>query len=148
MYLESLMYLESIKGFEQDAKKFLFMAKDSQDYQFSYKFASKFMRRIIAKKGMNEILKNFELCKKSLKINNCIQGREIEDEKAFEDNLREEFYDGILQDLLRNHKYEISKIVYGERMKETFKFSEKTKLLGLETFASMQMEEQFEEIFN
>jgi len=32
MYLESLMYLESIKGFEQDAKKFLFMAKDSQDY--------------------------------------------------------------------------------------------------------------------
>jgi len=106
------------------------------------------MKRIIAKKGMNEILKNFELCKKSLKVNKNIQGREIEDEKAFEDNLREEFYDGILQDLLRNHKYEISKIVYGERMKETFKFSEKTKLLGLETFASMQMEEQFEEIFN
>lgn len=33
-------------------------------------------------------------------------------------------------------------------MKESFPFTQKTKLLGLETFGSMQMEEQFEEIFD
>ena len=51
MYIEAVMYLESVKGFEKDAKKFLFMAKDSKDYQFSYQFASKFMKRTIAKKS-------------------------------------------------------------------------------------------------
>lgn len=84
MYIDAVMYLESIKGFDKDAKKFLFMAKDSKDYQFSYQFASRFMKRIIAKKSQGEVLKNFELCKKNLKVNKNIEGREIEDETKFE----------------------------------------------------------------
>lgn len=140
MYLEVIQYLESVKGLENDAKKFLFMARDSNQYQFCYAFARQFMRRTIAKKGTNETLKNFELCKKNLKVNSNIPDKVIENELEFENKLKEEFYDGILSDLLEFSRFEMAKIVYGERMKEKIEFSEKTKLLGLKTFASMQME--------
>ena len=86
------------------------------------------MRRTIAKKGTNETLKNFELCKKNLKVNSNIPDRVIENELEFENKLKEEFYDGILSDLLEFSRFEMAKIVYGERMKEKIEFSEKTKL--------------------
>jgi len=94
-YINFCSYLESIKGLEEDAKKFLFMANSTEIYQFDYHLIRQFTRRTIAQKPQQDILKFFEQARKLLKVN-----EKVPDSTVTETELKEAFYDGFLADLI------------------------------------------------
>jgi len=59
-FMKLLMFLEKSKGFEEDAKKFMILARQSSSIQIDYEMIQPYVQRTIRKQGGTEILKFFE----------------------------------------------------------------------------------------
>ena len=55
-----VMFLERCKGFEEDAKRFLFLSHDTEDIQMNYSTVSPLFQRAIKYKTPQDVLKLFE----------------------------------------------------------------------------------------
>ena len=55
-----VMFLERCKGYEEDAKRFLFLSHDTEDIQMTYKIVRPIFQRAIKYKTPQDVLKLFE----------------------------------------------------------------------------------------
>lgn len=62
------MFLEKCKGFEEDAKRFVFLTTETEHLDFSYKLIQPIFLRNMKTKSGNEILKLFEQFRKNIKL--------------------------------------------------------------------------------
>lgn len=68
-FQDFILFLERCKGFEEDAKRFIFIISDTEHLDFSYNLIRPIILRIIKTKSGNEILKMFEQFRKNIKLN-------------------------------------------------------------------------------
>ena len=85
-----------------------------------------FVIRIMKNKGGPELVKLFEQLRKNIKLNRSWDRREAGIKSAKTKELRKDFYDGLIYDLMENESYTLSEIVMAEKMKDS---SELSKLL-------------------
>jgi len=59
-FMKFVMFMEKCKGYEEDAKKFLFLTQQSSYLQIDYDMIKPMVIRIIRNRGGPEIMKFFE----------------------------------------------------------------------------------------
>lgn len=64
-----VMFLERCKGYEEDAKRFVFLTNDTEVSQMDYEMVRPLFQRAIKYKTPQDILKLFEQIRKNLKLN-------------------------------------------------------------------------------
>lgn len=151
-YMDFVLYLESCKGFEEDAKRFLFSCSQTDYMQLSYKTLRPIFMRTLAMKSKAEVLKLFEQSRKNLVVNTSIQvvvdeGKEAPSEDQRLEKLRVDFYDGILTDLVELKKYDLAQIIYFEKANEGLEVTFEDELRGLKIFANRGNLDEFKSIF-
>lgn len=68
-FIDFVMFLERCKGFEEDAKRFIFLTSETHNLEYSYDLVRPMFIRTIRHKSGNEILKIFEQFRKNIKLN-------------------------------------------------------------------------------
>lgn len=63
------MFLERCKGYEEDAKRFLFLSNETNNIQMDYKMVRPLFKRTMTYKSAQDVLKLFEQFRKNLKLN-------------------------------------------------------------------------------
>ena len=91
-----VMFLERCKGFEEDAKRFLFLSHDTEDIQTNYSIVRALFQRPIKYKTPQDVLKLFEQIRKNLKLNKTGKKWEQKTQNLKLTTLRKEFYDGLI----------------------------------------------------
>jgi len=99
------MFLERCKGYEEDAKKFLFLSSETEDIQVTYKMVQPFFQRAMQYKTAQDVLKLFEQLRKNLKLNKASKTMEASEKGSKLKELKKEFYDGLIGDLLKKEAY-------------------------------------------
>jgi len=64
-----VIYLESCKGFEENAKRFIMLTGESENVQMDFGMLKPLFARTIRNKSGQEVLKTFEQFRKNLKLN-------------------------------------------------------------------------------
>ena len=64
-----VMFLERCKGYEEDAKRFLFLSSETKNIQMDYKMVQPLFKRAMTYKQASDVLKLFEQFRKNLKLN-------------------------------------------------------------------------------
>jgi hypothetical protein len=64
-----VLYLEKCKGYEEDAKKFVFMTSETETLDFSYDLVRPLFLRNMELKSGNDVLQLFEQIRKNIKLN-------------------------------------------------------------------------------
>lgn len=59
-FQEFVLFLERCKGYEEDAKRFIFLTSDTENLDFTYDLVRPIFLRSITTKSGNDILKLFE----------------------------------------------------------------------------------------
>ena len=95
-----------------------------------------FVIRIMKNKGGPELVKLFEQLRKNIKLNRSWDRREAGIKSAKTKELRKDFYDGLIYDLMENESYTLSEIVMAEKMKEKFDVTENDQIIGLNIYAA------------
>ena len=95
-----VMFLERSKGFEEDAKKFLFLTRQSSHLQIDYQMIKPIINRIIQFKGGPEVLKFFEQLRKNIQLNLSWENVDAKEKEDALRILRKEFYNGLIDDLM------------------------------------------------
>lgn len=142
-----VLFLERSKGFEEDAKKFLFLTRQSSHLQIDYQMIKPIINRIIKFKGGHEVLKFFEQLRKNIQLNRSWDSADRAEKADTLRALRKEFYDGLIQDLMGHNNYNLAEIVMVEKLKEKFSISMQDELIGLHIFAGQQKLAQYREKF-
>jgi hypothetical protein len=62
--------------------------------------------------------------------------------------LRKEFYDGLVQDLMRHKNYTLAEIVMAEKVKEKFALGVKDEITGLHVYAAQKKWTEYKEKFD
>ena len=68
-FQEFVLFLEKCKGYEEDAKRFIFLVPETQNLDFTYKLVRPLFKKTIGQGSGNEILKLFEQLRKNIKLN-------------------------------------------------------------------------------
>jgi hypothetical protein len=123
--------LESCKGYEEDAKRFIFLTSDTENLDFSYEVIRPIFLRNMANKTGNDVLKLFEQFRKNIKLNRSYKALSPTEKADILTSKKRDFYDGLLKDLLDKKAYALAQIVYSEKMREKFDISIKDQLTGL-----------------
>jgi len=87
-------------------------------------------------KLFEQLRKNIQLNKKWEKADPKEKGQELRD-------LRKEFYNGLITDLLNHKFYELSEIVMAEKTKEKFTETINDELLGLNIYAAQDKFDEY-----
>ena len=120
-FLDFVMFLEKCKGFEEDAKRFIFLTCDTENLDYSYELLRPMFIRSIKNKTGNDILKLFEQFRKNIKLNKADQKVLSNEEKSEKLKLKKrQYYDGLLNDLISSKAFALAQIVYSEKMREKF----------------------------
>ena len=114
------MFLERCKGFEEDAKRFLFLTQETKDIQVDYKMVRPLFQRAMKFKTAQDVLKLFEQFRKNLKLNQSSKKLDAGEKSKKLRNLKKDFYDGLIKDLLQREGYQLAQIIYGEKKREKF----------------------------
>ena len=112
--------MERCKGFEEDAKRFVFLTTETENLDFSYKLIQPIFLRNMKSKSGNEILKLFEQFRKNIKLNKKYKDLPPAEKAQMLNEKKRDFYDGLLNDLLVKKAYGLAQIVYGEKTREKF----------------------------
>lgn len=96
-----VMFLERCKGYEEDAIRFLLLSSETDYIQVNYKMVKPLFLRAMQYKSAQDVLKLFEQFRKNLKINRAGKSMSQGDKAAALKNLKKEFYDGLMEDLLK-----------------------------------------------
>jgi len=79
-------------------------------------------------------MKLFEQLRKNITLNK--KNSKGEDKANLHKDLRKNFYDGLIVDLMSNKSYELSEIVMAEKLKEKFSETVNDELIGLNIYAA------------
>lgn len=103
-----MIFLEKCRGFEEDARRFVFLTTETEHLDFNYQLIRPIFLRSLRVNTSNEVLKIFEQFRKNIKL-----GKKYKDLNQNEKNdmlilKKKEFYDGLLKDLLDNKAYTLA----------------------------------------
>lgn len=142
-----VLFLERCKGYEEDAKRFVSLAHDTDHIQVDYDMLQPLFLRTIKHKSGNEVLKLFEQFRKTLRLNRSHNktdpGEKSKNLKAIKIN----FYDGLVKDLMEATAYSLSQVIQSEKAREKFEPNVRDELVALEIFASQHKLEEFRTIY-
>jgi len=137
-FMKFVMFMEKCKGFEEDAKKFYTLTGQSSHLQIDYSLVRPMFVRIVKNKGGQEVLKLFEQVRKNIALNQSWNGRDGKEKGAALREIRKDFYDGLIGDLMGFKAYELSEIVMAEKLKEKFTETFNDELIGLNIYAAQR----------
>lgn len=100
VFQEFVLFLEHCKGYEEDAKRFIFLTSESETLDFSYDLVRPIFLRNMSLKTGNEVLQLFEQIRKNIKLNKSTVKMTAEDKKVILYSKKRDFYDGLLKDLI------------------------------------------------
>lgn len=146
-FQEFVLFLERCKGYEEDAKRFIFLTSETENLEFSYDIIQPIFLRNMSNKSGNDVLKLFEQFRKNIKLNKSHKNLSATEKSDLLKSKKREFYDGLLKDLLTKHAYSLAQIVYSEKMREKFDITIEDQLTGLQIFASQKKIEEFSELY-
>ena len=119
-FQDFILFLEHCKGYEEDAKRFIFLTSDTETLDFSYDLVRPIFLRNMSLKSGNEVLQLFEQIRKNIKLNRSSRTLAAADKQANLMAKKRDFYDGLLKDLIGQQAYALAQIVYSEKMREKF----------------------------
>jgi len=73
-FQDFILFLEKCKGYEEDAKRFIFLINETEHLHFSYKLVRPLFLRNMFQKSGNEVLKMFEQFRKNIRLNKASMG--------------------------------------------------------------------------
>ena len=114
------MFLERCKGYEEDAKRFIFLTSETETLDFSYDLVKPIFLRNMSMKTGNEVLQLFEQIRKNIKLNKSTKSLQPSEKHELLQAKKRDFYDGLLKDLIKQQAYGLAQIVYSEKMREKF----------------------------
>lgn len=103
--------MEKCKGYDEDAKKFLLLSTQSSHLQISYEMIRPFVIRVMKNKGGPELVKFFEQLRKNIKLNKSWDRKDPIKKSQKTKQLRKDFYDGLIYDLMENESFTLAEIV-------------------------------------
>ncbi len=142
-----VLFLERCKGYEEDAKRFIFLTSETETLDFSYDLVKPIFLRNMNMKTGNEVLQLFEQIRKNIKLNKSTKTLPQAEKQELLKAKKRDFYDGLLKDLIKQQAYSLAQIVYSEKMREKFDLSIDDQLIGLEIFASQRKIDEFTELY-
>ena len=142
------MFLERCKGYEEDAKRFIFLTSETETLDFSYDLVKPIFLRNMSMKTGNEVLQLFEQIRKNIKLNKSTKSLQPSEKHELLQAKKRDFYDGLLKDLIKQQAYGLAQIVYSEKMREKFESNIDDQLTGLEIFASQRKIDEFTEVYS
>jgi hypothetical protein len=140
--------LERCKGYEEDAKRFIFLTSETETLDFSYDLVKPIFLRNMSMKTGNEVLQLFEQIRKNIKLNKSTKSLQPSEKHELLQAKKRDFYDGLLKDLIKQQAYGLAQIVYSEKMREKFESNIDDQLTGLEIFASQRKIDEFTEVYS
>jgi len=117
-YVKFYMYLDRCKGLEKDTLRFIFAVNETSHIQINWDFVKPLFSRAINFKQGSEILEMFEQIKAKLVLNKTNQGLPEETQKAMLNDLKMDYYRGLIDLLLEKSAHNISQVIYDEYRKE------------------------------
>lgn len=100
-----VLFLERCKGYEEDAKRFIFLASETETLDFSYGTVKPIFLRTLTSKSANEVLQLFEQFRKNIKLNRSFRHLSPQEKTDALAAKRREFYDGLLKDLIERRAF-------------------------------------------
>ncbi len=143
-----VLFLEHCKGYEEDAKRFIFLTSETETLDFSYDLVRPIFLRNLSMKTGNEVLQLFEQIRKNIKLNKSTKALTQPEKQELLQAKKRGFYDGLLKDLIKTQAYGLAQIVYSEKMREKFESNIEDQLTGLEIFASQKKIDEFTELYS
>ncbi len=129
-----MMFMESCKGFEEDAKRFVFLTSETEDLDFSYTLVRPLFLRLMKQKTGSDILQTFEQFRKNIHLNKKeMQGLEESklDKAQVIAGKRKDFYRGLMNDLVDNKAFELAQIIQNEMVRDKIEFTIADELVTL-----------------
>ncbi len=99
-------------------------------------------------KSAQDVLKLFEQFRKNLKLNKSTKSWDSKVKHQKLQDLRKDFYDGLIRDLLQREAYQLSQIIYGEKKREKFEVTISDQMIGFEIFSAQKKMDEYKDIFN
>jgi len=100
-----VLFLERCKGYEEDAKRFIFLTSDTETLDFSYDLVKPIFLRNMNMKTGNEVLQLFEQIRKNIKLNKSAAKLTPAEKSEMLEAKKRGFYDGLLKDLIKSQAY-------------------------------------------
>jgi hypothetical protein len=100
-----VLFLERCKGYEEDAKRFIFLTSDTETLDFSYDLVKPIFLRNMNMKTGNEVLQLFEQIRKNIKLNKSTAKLTPAEKSEMLEAKKRGFYDGLLKDLIKSQAY-------------------------------------------
>jgi hypothetical protein len=147
-FQDFILFLERCKGYEEDAKRFIFLTAETETLDFSYNLVRPIFIRNMNLKTGNEVLQLFEQIRKNIKLNRSARNLSATEKHDQLTLKKREFYDGLLKDLINLKAYDLAQIVYSEKMREKFDQTIQDQLTGLEIFASQKKIDEFSDLYS
>mmetsp|Transcript_14497 Transcript_14497/g.18291 ORF Transcript_14497/g.18291 Transcript_14497/m.18291 type:complete len:281 (+) Transcript_14497:1931-2773(+) len=142
------MFLERCKGYEEDAKRFLFLSAETNDIQMDYPMVRPLFQRAMTYKTAQDVLKLFEQFRKNLKLNRQSKTMESAERSKKLKGLKKDFYDGLIRDLLGKKAHQLAQVIYGEKKREKFDVTIHDQLIGFEIFSAQKKIDEYKEIYS
>ena len=126
------------------------MIPDTQNLDFTYNLVRPLFHKTFGEGSKNEILKLFEQLRKNIKLNKSKETESLSPQEKHQllQQKKRDFYDGLLQDLIKEKLFALAQVVYSEKMREKFEVTTSDNILGMRIFAAQKNLTEFTDIFN
>lgn len=119
-FLRFVMFLERCKGFEEDAKRFVFLTQETDIIQMDYEMVRPLFQRTMMYKSGQDVLKLFEQIRKNMKLNKASKQLGATTQQNKLKALKSDIYDGLIADLLERDAYQLAQVIFGEKKREKY----------------------------
>ena len=106
------------------------------------------VNRLIVHKGGPEIMKLFEQLRKNINLNKSWERKDKKEGYHYLKQIKKDFYDGLIQDLMKHKAFVLSEIVMAEKLKEKFVVTIKDELIGLNVYSAQKKFIEYKEKFD
>jgi hypothetical protein len=146
-FKDFVLFLESCKGYEEDAKRFVSLAHDTEHIQVDYEMLQPLFLRTMKHKKGTDVLKLFEQLRKVIKVNKSGQKIIASERSTLLKQLKIDFYDGLVTDLMKTKAYSLSQVIQSEKAREKFEPTIRDDLITMEIYANQHKLEEFQILY-
>ena len=93
-------------------------------------------------------MKLFEQLRKNINLNKSWEKKDKREGNVEIKRIKKEFYDGLIQDLMKHKAYILAEIVMAEKLKEKFDVNVGDELMGLNVFSAQKKFSEYKEKFD
>jgi hypothetical protein len=104
--------------------------------------------RLLKHKTGNDVMKLFEQLRKNINHNRSWDKKAGADKSRELKRLKKEFYDGLLEDMMKFKEFYLAEIVMAEKLKEKFVHEKDDELIELKVYSALKKFDQYKEKFD